>query len=49
MCEECACVKVKMCVCSECMQVNNMTVYIVLLCTSIYGIVDPMTLYFLFL
>ena len=48
----CACVNLFTCVYAVCMCVCMhdfiMTMYIVL-CTSIYGIVDPMTLYFLFL
>ena len=45
----CVCVCVCMCLCL-CMHVIIMTVHIILLCTSIYGIiVDPMTFYFLFL
>ena len=53
MCEECVCACVNLFTCvyavCVCMHVIIVTVYIILLCTSIYGIVDPMALYFLFL
>ena len=53
MCEECVCARINLITCEyvvcECMHVIIMTVYIILLCTSIYGIVDTMTLYFLLL